>query len=131
MSSKRLWDLLARKYNNELTAEEEVELEQLLREHRDVFELNETFSRLRDMPLQRLSTTADEERSRQAIAARLAALQEENLDTPVEDIFPFRPRPIKKIMLWAAACCALVIIGLAVYQLTPGRQIAIAPVKEN
>ena len=131
MSSKRLWDLLARKYNNELTAEEEVELEQLLREHRDVFELNETFSRLRDMPLQRLSTTADEERSRQAIAARLAALQEENLDTPVEDIFPFRPRPIKKIMLWAAACCALVIIGLTVYQLTPGRQIAIAPVKEN
>src|SRR3954466_7108611 len=114
MPSKRLWELLARKYNNEVTADEVEELEQLLREHRDVFELNETFSRLRDMPLQRLSTSADEERSRQAIAARLAEAEDESQDSSVEEVSLLRPRPVRKIMRWAVACCALVIVSLVV-----------------
>ncbi len=122
--------MLARKYNNELTAEEQEELEQLLREHRDVFELNETFSRLRDMPVQRLSTAADEERSRQSIAARLESAQEDSQDRAAEDIYILRPRPIKKILAWTAAACALVITSLVAYQLMPRRH-TVLPNKEN
>ncbi|MBN9382225.1 MAG: FecR domain-containing protein [Chitinophagaceae bacterium] len=104
MPPKRLWELLSRKYNNELTPEEQEELEQLLREHRDVFELNETFSRLKDMPVQPLTTPADEERSRQAIAARLPP--------------PPLARSPKKLLRWAAAACAVLIVaGIWFYHL--------------
>ncbi|MDO6432801.1 FecR family protein [Flavitalea sp. BT771] len=74
MSASRLWELLARKHNNELSGDEQEELDQLLRLHQDVFELNETFSRLKDMDVKKLTTPADEEKSRQSIAARIAAL---------------------------------------------------------
>jgi len=110
MPSKRLWELLARKYNNELTADEQQELEQLLRDHRDVFELNETFSRLKDMPVQPLTTSADEERSRLAIAARITG--EES---------PIRPKPYKKLIFRAAACSILVIVSIWLYRLDSSR----------
>ena len=127
MPSKRLWELLSRKHNNELTPEEQEELEQLLREHRDVFELNETFTRLKDMPVQPLTTPADEERGRQAIAARLAAAQAaqvvqiESQDNEAMETPPVHPRSHKKLLLWAAACCTLVIASLCFYALNTSR----------
>ncbi|HVW61915.1 MAG TPA: FecR family protein, partial [Puia sp.] len=124
MPSKRLWELLSRKHNNELTTEEQEELEQLLREHRDVFELNETFSRLKDMPVQPLTTPADEERSRQAIAARLAAAQYAQTDSQGNDTVGtplVRPRSRKKLLVWAAASCTLVIASLCFYALNTSR----------
>lgn len=124
---------MSRKYNNELTSEEQQELEQLLRDHRGVFELNETFSRLKDMPVQPLTTAADEERSRQAIAARLAVPVEspgkdipanfpgkDTVETPAQ---PSRSR--KKLLSWtAAAACGfiLTIAALWIYRLDTRRQ---------
>ena len=106
---------MSRKYNNELTAEEQDELEQLLRDHRDVFELNETFSRLKDMPVQPLTTPVDEERSRLAIAARLAVpVEYPGRDTAGppgdETMEPSAPpsQPRKKLLLWAAACTLII-----------------------
>ncbi|HEY8972270.1 MAG TPA: hypothetical protein VIM64_24365, partial [Puia sp.] len=74
MSSNRLWELLARKHNDELTEDEQKELELLLRQQQEMFELNETFLRLKELQVRKLSSQADEERSRQAIAAQLGSL---------------------------------------------------------
>jgi transmembrane sensor len=116
MSSNRLWILLARKYNNELTPEEQEELEQLLRRHQDTFELNESIARLKDLQVKQHSTAADEESSRQAIAARLN-LQETTLpdaSPPIDEPLSVHPPRYKKILLWAAAFCA-VCIGFALW----------------
>jgi len=118
---------LSRKHNNELTPEEQEELEQLLRDHRDVFELNETFSRLKDMPVQPLTTLADEERSRLAIATRLAAAQLEGWDNEAAEASPSRQKETVEApparsgtrirpLLWVAACCLLVIAGIWFYR---------------
>jgi len=133
---------LARKHNNELTADEQEELDQLLRQHRDVFELNETFSRLKDMEVRKLTTPADEEKSRQSIAARIAALagarpenapaEERRPDASAEDGFqPVQPgeqpfpapedifapsRGYKKVVAWAALCGCLIIGALWFYR---------------
>jgi ferric-dicitrate binding protein FerR (iron transport regulator) len=129
MSASRLWELLARKHNNELSGDEQEELDQLLRQHRDVFELNETFSRLKDMEVRKLTTPADEEKSRQSIAARIAALPKDHPEPAVEEELPpdlqgssaaedFPPpsRIHKKVIAWAAVCCCLVIGGLWFYR---------------
>jgi transmembrane sensor len=140
MPSKRLWELLARKYNNELTADEQEELDQLLRQHQDVFELNETFSRLKDMEVRKLSTAADEEKSRQSIAARIAApigiqpvVQPAALPEPqymeAEEEVLTRPRPSSRLFLWAAVCSSVIIGGLWLYQLNAPHPVA--PVTEN
>jgi ferric-dicitrate binding protein FerR (iron transport regulator) len=127
MPPKRLWELLARKYNHELTQEELHELELLLRQHQDIFELNETFSRLKDIEAKKLSTPEDEERSRQAISARLG-LPGQSPDTTVPPV-PVRTRRYKPILVWAAAGCALVIGFLWLGMLKNNR--AIEPVVQN
>jgi transmembrane sensor len=118
MSSNRLWILLARKYNNELTPEEQEELEQLLRQHQDTFELNESFSRLKDLQVETHSTAAEEESSRHALAARLNLL-EQPLPTDKEPEAEHSSTPrrrYKAIWLSAAACCIL-IMGLVWWSL--------------
>jgi len=120
MSSKRLWELLSRKYNQELTADEHQELDLLLRRHQDIVEWNETFSRLREIEVKKLTSPGDEQRSRQAIAARLGLSKHpehpENREdredpaapapTPAPVSLPSRrPRPI---LLWVTVGCALI-----------------------
>lgn len=113
MSSNRLWVLLARKYNDELTAEEQEELEQLLRQHQDAFELNESFTRLKDLQVRSLSTAAEEESSRQAIVALLnlqeAPSTEVEAERSIAFALPDRPRRRKAMLLWATACCTVII----------------------
>jgi ferric-dicitrate binding protein FerR (iron transport regulator) len=108
MPPSRLWVLLTRKYNNELTTEEQEELELLLRQHRDVFELSEAFPSLKDLEVKKLLTPADEERSRQSIAARLAipaaSPRKEAAEVPGAHL-----RSYKRLLLWTAACCILVL----------------------
>jgi ferric-dicitrate binding protein FerR (iron transport regulator) len=138
MSASRLWELLARKHNNELSGDEQEELDQLLRLHQDVFEMNETFSRLKDMEVRKLTTPADEEKSRQSIAARIAALppvrseeirpdasteeelqpvQPDQQDSSAEEDFPPPSRVHKKVIAWAALCCCLVVSAVWVLRL--------------
>lgn len=108
MSSNRLWILLARKYNDELTPEEQAELEQLLRQHQDTFELNESIARLKDLQVKKRSTEADEENSRQAIAARLnlgSATEAEEAAAPTLPL-----RRYKKLIYLVAACGILAVV---------------------
>jgi Fe2+-dicitrate sensor, membrane component len=108
MSSNRIWILLVRKYNDELTPEEQEELEQLLRQHQDTFELNESIARLKDLQVKKINTEADEAGSRQAIAAHLNLAPFVEAD---EAIAPApSPRRYRKLVYLAAACGILVII---------------------
>ena len=117
MSANRLWELLARKHNDELTEDEQKELELLLRQQQEMFELNETFLRIKELQVRKLSSQADEERSRQAIAAQLGPL-------------PSPPRSIKKGLWMTAVACGLLIIGILWWSLPKHNNVS-SPASQN
>lgn len=110
--------MLTRKFNQELSAGEQEELDALLKQHQDSSELSEAFARLKDLGIRPLSTAADEERSRRSIAARLALADAEQ--QPKEDyevIQPIEmslPRHRRRIRLVAAA---VLVLGISVFLL--------------
>lgn len=132
MSSKRLWILLARKYNNELTPEEQEELEQLLRQHQETFELNESFSRLKELQVKTESMAAEEERSREAIAARLnlgsAPMTEE--EPSLTEPLPVRPGRYRPVLLWASAFAVLG-VALLLWSVLQRNNDADGPLRQN
>lgn len=67
MSDSRLWELLARKYNGEISDEEMLELEQLLKEQHHGIQLNELLTDLHEFPVKNMTTAFDETRSRVSI----------------------------------------------------------------
>lgn len=76
MNDSRLWALLARKYNNEISEEELAELELLLKQQQDAFQVNELLSDLHKLPLEKITTTADELKSREAIKLSLTSVED-------------------------------------------------------
>ena len=133
---------MARKHNNELSTEDQEELDQLLLQHRDIFELNEAFDRLKDMEVKKITTAADEEKSRQSIAARIAALapglpeetrpgpdveeeRQPDLKDAIAEDLPPPSRAHKKVIAWAALCCCLAIAGLWIYRQQGSRQLPV------
>lgn len=76
MAVSRIWELLARKYNNEISDEELRELELLLQQHQDAFQLNELLADLHELPLQPATSAADEAKSIDAIKQALQQQQE-------------------------------------------------------
>lgn len=111
MPVSRIWELLVKKYNNEISADELRELELFLTQHQDVFQLNEIISGLQDIPLQKVTGRADEEKSlaviKQAIALRRSeAPEEETRVVPPRKAW----RLVKQIGWWSgiAACIMLV-----------------------
>lgn len=106
MPVSRIWELLAKKYNNEISDEELRELELALIQHQDAFQLNEIISGLSNIPLQKVTNKDDEERSRVAIRQ---AMRQQKSEEDVVNIAPATNR--WRSMLWAggvAACMALV-----------------------
>lgn len=71
MSDARLWELLARKYNREISGEELHELEQLLRQQQHGIQLNELLTDLHNLPIRHMTSATDEARSREAIQKAL------------------------------------------------------------
>ncbi|HRQ16630.1 MAG TPA: hypothetical protein PL085_06135, partial [Agriterribacter sp.] len=63
MSDSRIWELLARKYNNEISAKELAELATLLQQQGEAIHLNELLADLQAIPLQSMSSEADEVKS--------------------------------------------------------------------
>ena len=53
MPLSRLWELLARKYNNGISESEQEELDHLLLTHRDALELNEILTRSGDLDVKK------------------------------------------------------------------------------
>ena len=67
MSIDRIWDLFTKKFNNEISKEELEELESLLWENRDVFQLNESLSSFEELQFKPVSDEQTKNRSVNAI----------------------------------------------------------------
>lgn len=88
MPASRIWELLLRKFNKEITEEELQELELLLQQHQDVSEINEILLNLHRLPLEHITTDADAQKSREAIKLKLSAQKKEvkKADSPIYDL---------------------------------------------
>lgn len=106
MPASRIWELLLRKFNKEITDEELKELESLLQQHQDVSEINEILLNLHKLPLEHITTDADAQKSRNAIQLKLAANKKETkkIDSPVYEMEEnFSPEQNRKVPLkWVA-----------------------------
>jgi ferric-dicitrate binding protein FerR (iron transport regulator) len=96
MSIDRIWDLLAKKFNNEISSQELEELELLLRENQDAFQLNELLSRFGELPFKPISDEAMKRRSINAIKETIDSREEqvnnENIISDYERETSFRNR---------------------------------------
>ena len=103
MALARLWELLARKYNDDLSAAEQAELDQLLEQHRDALDLNEIMTRSGDLEVRKTTTPVEEARSREWIARKMADIKDE--PAPLPDPFgePSRPWYRRQAFVWAVA----------------------------
>ncbi|MFT3945843.1 MAG: FecR family protein [Agriterribacter sp.] len=79
MSASRIWELLLRKFNKEITGEELQELELLLQQQQDISEINEILLNLHRLPLEHITDDADIQKSREAIRFKIAEEQKEVL----------------------------------------------------
>lgn len=73
MSDSRIWELIARKFNGEISEEELLELNQLLQQPGEVVQLNELLEELHAVPLRPMTSAADERRSEDRLRLRLQA----------------------------------------------------------
>ncbi len=78
MPVSRIWELLAKKYNHELNENELRELETLLTQHHDAFQLDEIISGLDRIPLQKVTDAADEHKSLMTIKLAMEKGREEH-----------------------------------------------------
>lgn len=95
MPASRIWELLLRKFNKEITEEELNELELLLQQYQDVSEINEILLNIHRLPLENITTEADVNKSREAIRLKLAEekaeIKEDHVvDEPEEKIIPLQ-----------------------------------------
>ncbi len=72
MPGSRIWELLARKYNNEISAEELLELGRLLQQPGDAHHLNELLADLQAIPLKKITSDAHEAKSADALRLLLS-----------------------------------------------------------
>jgi ferric-dicitrate binding protein FerR (iron transport regulator) len=115
MGLARLWELLARKYNDDLSAVEQEELDQLLRQHQDALGLNEIMTRSADLEVRRTTTAMEEARSREWIARKMADIKDE--PAPLPDPFgePSRPWHRRPGFVWAIALVVFLGAGAWLY----------------
>ncbi len=115
MPVSRIWELLAKKYNDEISADELQELELFLNRYQDVFQLNEILSGLDDIPLQKVTSRTDEEKSLAAIKGAVEkSNNEEQLLAAIASASERKKRLWKQVG-WLgsiAACVVLVWIFL-------------------
>ncbi len=111
MPVSRIWELLAKKYNNEISGEELRELELFLAQHQDVFQLNEIISGLDDIPLQKVTDRSDEEKSLAAIKQAIERRRNGEQEAVAVAAPPQKKgRLMKRVGWWSgiAACMVLV-----------------------
>lgn len=122
MPVSRIWELLAKKYNNEISKEELRELELFLTEHQDRFQLNEVISALHEIPLQKITDPSDEQRSLEAI--KLAVAQSRQPEYELTEEQPKRksgaPGMVRRISLLAGAVLVAIFIWLQRAEKQPG-----------
>lgn len=115
MPVSRIWELLVRKYNNEISDEELRELELLLQQNQDVLEVNEVLLSLHELPLEQMTKEADERKSADALRTKLALYNAENKQS--EEVIALyeeqtRRNKMYQWMGWATGLAAVLLIGL-------------------
>jgi transmembrane sensor len=113
MSIDRIWELFAKKFSKEITAQEEKELESLLHENQDAFMLNELISKFHKLKVRPISDDMLEDRSRKAIREAIGSLQE---GLVLQDAMDSEPIHIaSKSIRWfriAGFAAAAMVVGL-------------------
>mgnify|MGYP002376929050 CR=1 FL=1 len=104
MPDSRIWELLARKYNNEISAEELSELGRLLQQPGAAHHLNELLADLQAIPLKKITSDADEAKSRNALRLLLNTGSETRKTIVAGEV-----RRKKRYALWAAASLTIII----------------------
>lgn len=120
MSDSRMWELLSRKYNNEISAEELLELARLLQQPGEALHLNELLADLQALPLQSLTTEADEAKSLEALQLLIKVENTAAIFRSTMELSKQAKRKKKLYFLGVAA--SLVIITFAWFVLNTGRQ---------
>lgn len=118
MPASRLWELLVRKFNNEITEEECRELEMLMQQNQSALEINEILLSLQDTPLVPLTSEADENRSAESLRAKLASQQaQQHLSEQAVALFEEKSRR-KKMYRWIMATtglAAMLFLAIAIW----------------
>ncbi|MBX2921022.1 MAG: FecR family protein [Chitinophagaceae bacterium] len=124
MSVSRIWELLARKYNHEISDDELRELELLLQQQQDAFQLNELMAELHDLPLKKITSAADEIKSLEAIQLALQKNTEREEVQPLQDdLLPDNKEKKRWFKKWTMVGGIAAMIAVAiVWWLTPGAE---------
>lgn len=111
MSELRIWELLARKYNGEISEEELFELNNLLQQPGEVVQLNELLEELRAIPLRPMTSEADEARSADKLKRLLKANASYNADSDHDQLLFGNRRKGIAVGLLSIAAVLLVLIS--------------------
>lgn len=107
MPDSRIWELLALKYNGEISEEELLELNNLLRQPGEVVQLNELLDELHSIPLRPMTSEAEEAKS--ADKLRLLIQKESFTGVPGESPFKNGKKRMISVLLSTAAVLAVII----------------------
>ncbi|HRQ50299.1 MAG TPA: DUF4974 domain-containing protein [Agriterribacter sp.] len=130
MSDRRIWELLARKYNNEISAGELAELSALLQQQGEAFYLNELLTDLQSIPLQRTVTEADELKSLDALQLLIKL---DNTDAIFKNTMKLPERSKRKKRFYALGATGALVVMLSAWFMTRTNKPAVsltAPLNE-
>ena len=109
MPDSRIWELLARKYNNEISEEELLELGRLLQQPGDAHHLNELLADLHAIPLKKITSDADEAKSTDAL--RLLLSTDSDASENKSTMTAGQAKSKKRYALWVAASIVIMVSG--------------------
>ncbi|HTN05914.1 FecR family protein [Agriterribacter sp.] len=119
MSDSRIWELLARKYNNEISEEELSELARLLQQPGEALHLNELLADLQALPLQSIASEAEEAKSLDALQLLVKV---DNTAVLFKSTMELSKRAKRRKGLYAAGATAfLVMMVFARFALNTGK----------
>lgn len=113
MPIDRVWELLTKKLNNEISLQELDELETLLRENQNAFPLNELLTGLSELQFTPVTDEDMKRRSAQAINQAIGVGNEDNNAPDIYDGYEIRGNRRKKMAIGAAVlACALLFVSI-------------------
>lgn len=110
MSTSRIWELFALKFNKEISDEELQELRLLLEEHPDLSEVTQTLSLIKKLTLEDITSEQEQQKSLESIREMLAKQKNETKQTERESYFIGKRKQLGWITGIAATIIGLIAI---------------------
>lgn len=138
MSIDRIWSLLAKKFNEEISKAEQEELEALLRENQAAFQANEFLYGLKDLQLKPILDPAAEITSKNAIKDALSL--NDSGENAVNELGAYSDRSTgarkRKLVIGMAAIFTFLVIGTITWapfrkNSSSGKQVAVNEIKTD